>query len=209
IKISGFNTIFLFLRGHMNSRLMKKLLLLTYIPLSILLFGCKSETKKMAKDAEATDTLNKSELTDEETLDWVKIHADSVLKKNSYRSASGLEMGYRLYSPEKTEEKIPLVIFLHGRGDRGTDCGPQIYNSTGLFMNKMSLIAPNMQSKYPAYALAPQCSDKTENEEWAKWKGNTPETPFEGLGEDGSYTMNETPSESGAAALELIEKLID
>lgn len=188
---------------------MKKLLLLTCISISVCLLGCKTETKKIEEDAETIDTLTAKELTDEETLDWVKTHADSVLKKNSYRSSSGLEMGYRLYSPEETEEKIPLVIFLHGRGDRGTDNGPQIYNNTGLFMNEMSLIAPNMQSKYPAYVLAPQCSDKTENEEWAKWKGNTPETPFEGLGEDGSYTMNETPSESGAAALELIEKLID
>src|SRR5690606_12525855 len=119
-----------------NSLRMKKLLLLTYISISVLFIGCKAENKKTEEDAEVIDTLTAKELTDEETLDWVNTHADSVLKKNSYRASSGLEMGYRLYSPNKTEEKIPLVIFLHGRGDRGTDCGPQIYNSTGLFMNK-------------------------------------------------------------------------
>lgn len=57
--------------------------------------------------------------------------------------------------------------------------------------------------------MVPQCSDKTINEEWAKWVGNTPETPFEGLGEDGSYVMADQPSESGVAVLELIDHIIE
>ena len=61
---------------------------------------------------------------------------------------------------------------------------------------------------YPCHILIPQCSDKTENEEWAKWVGNSPETPFKGLGKDGSYKMHAIPSESGLATLELIEKII-
>tara|TARA_R110002020_G_scaffold396308_4_gene606522 strand:- start:1416 stop:2267 length:852 start_codon:yes stop_codon:yes gene_type:complete len=150
-----------------------------------------------------------SKLTDAEILNWVNKNIDSVLARNTFKATNGLKMPYRLYSPKDEKEDLPLVIFLHGRGDRGTDNGPQLYNNSEIFMNAMSIVGPNMQSKYPSYVLIPQCSDKTENEEWAKWVGNTPETPFKGLGEDGSYTMNTQPSESGTAALELIDKIID
>ncbi len=183
---------------------MKKNLLL--IILSVLITNCKSENKKQIS-TDAIEAITK--LSNEETLAWVSNNIDSVLVKHTFEASNGMEMPYRLFSPENlSEEKIPLVIFLHGRGDRGTDNGTQIYDGAGLFMNELSLVAPNMQTDYPCYVLVPQCSDKTINEEWAKWVGNTPETPFEGLGEDGSYVMNETPSESGVAALELIDKTI-
>lgn len=187
---------------------MKKLLLLSLF--SVLVIGCKSENKKAAVTEPETEVTNSpKELTSEETLEWVKNNVDSILVKGTFDASNGLKMPYRLYTPEYVyKEKIPLVIFLHGRGDRGTDNGTQTYKSTGLFMNEMSLIAPNMREKYACFVLVPQCSDKTTNEEWAKWVGNTPETPFKGLGKDGSYAMNETPSESGAAALELIDKMI-
>ena len=119
-----------------------------------------------------------------------------------------MQMPYRLFTPKATAQKLPLVIFLHGRGDRGTDNGAQTYQRVGLFINEHSLIGPNMQATFPCYVLVPQCSDKTVNEEWAKWVGNSPETPFKGLGKDGSYQMNPAPSESGAAALELIEHIM-
>ena len=186
---------------------MKKILLLSLF--SILLLNCRSENKKEAIiKSESELATPPKQTSDEETLEWVQKNVDSVLEKGTFDASNGLKMPYRLYSPSEKQEKIPFVIFLHGRGDRGTDNGTQTYKSTGLFMNEMSLVSPNMQEKYPCYVLIPQCSDKTVNEEWAKWVGNTPETPFEGLGEDGSYTMNETPSESGAAALELIDKMI-
>ena len=118
-------------------------------------------------------------------------------------------MPYRFFSPQDSDKnKKPLVIFLHGRGDRGNDNNSKIYHDAGIITNENSLLKPEMQEKYPCSILVPQCSDKTDNEEWAKWIGNSPETPFKGLGKDGSYTMNPTPSESGYAALELIEKTI-
>ena len=132
---------------------------------------------------------------------------DSLLVKGSFKASNNLEMPYRLFSPKGLNKK-PLVVFLHGRGDRGTDNGSKIYDEAGFITNENSLLKPEMQEKYPCYILVPQCSDKTENEEWAKWIGNSPETPFKGLGKDGSYTLNKKPSESGEAALELIEQTI-
>lgn len=137
------------------------------------------------------------------------INIDNLLEKNTFNASNGLNLPYRIYSPSTDDnQKIPLVIFLHGRGERGTENGARIYDSAGIIMNANSLLTPQSQEKYPCYVLIPQCSDKTENEEWAKWIGNTPETPFKGLGKDGSYQMNSIPSESGEATLELIQKTI-
>ncbi|WP_282043732.1 prolyl oligopeptidase family serine peptidase [Winogradskyella flava] len=134
---------------------------------------------------------------------------DSLLTKYSFKASNGLEIPYRLFNPkDSAENKKPLLVFLHGRGDRGTDNNSKVYHEAGFITNKQSLLTSEMQQKYPCYILVPQCSDKTDNEEWAKWIGNTPESPFEGLGKDGSYNMNPKPSESGEAAIELIEQTL-
>lgn len=175
--------------------------------LFLLVFSCKSGEQQTSA---TTGSATSQPLSDAETLQWIEQHVDRVLVRHTFSAPNGLAMAYRLFSPQNTgPKKVPLLVFLHGRGDRGTDNGKRIYASTGLFMSERSLLAPNMQAQYPCYVLAPQCSDKTINEEWAKWVGNTPETPFQGLGKDGSYTMSEQPSESGAAALALIDRLID
>lgn len=143
------------------------------------------------------------------TQEWITKNVDSLLAKKTFSASNGLNLPYRIYNPSTDDtQKISLVIFLHGRGERGTENGSRIYDNAGIIMNKNSLLTPQSQEKYPCYVLVPQCSDKTENEEWAKWIGNTPETPFKGLGKDGSYQMNSIPSESGEAALELIQKTI-
>ncbi len=134
---------------------------------------------------------------------------DSLFIKSTYKANNNLELPFRLFSPNNRRNKnIPLVIFLHGRGERGMENSARIYRNAGIIMNENSLITQESQANYPCYILVPQCSNKTENEEWAKWEGNSPETPFKGLGIDGSYVMNQTPSESGEATLELIEKII-
>ncbi len=134
---------------------------------------------------------------------------DSLMEKHTFLSTNGVQMSYRLFNPiNEKNEKIPLLIFLHGRGDRGIDNGTRIYHEAGMIVNTNSLLTTQMQLKYPCYILVPQCSDKTENEEWAKWVGNSPETPFKGLGDDGTYIMSQQPSESGETALQLIEQII-
>jgi len=163
------------------------------------------------KEQETTETTSESADPYENyrSADWDVARIDSLLVKHTYQASNGLNMPYRLFSPQNsTKEKFPLLIFLHGRGDRGTDNAIKIYKGAKIITRPNSIVYPEMQEKYPCYVLVPQCSDKTINEEWAKWEGNTPETPFKGLGKDGSYNMSENPSESGQAALELIDKTI-
>ena len=133
---------------------------------------------------------------------------DKLLIKKEFKTSNNLKMPYRFFKSTINENKKPLIVFLHGRGDRGTDNDAKIYHEFGWITKETSLLNDSMQKEYPCHILIPQCSDVTVNEEWAKWKGNTPETPFEGLGKDGSYYLNDTPSLSGKAALELIEDII-
>ena len=74
---------------------------------------------------------------------------------------------YRMLSPEKTEEGVsyPLVIFLHGSGERGTDNESQLAHGASMFSN------PVNASRYPAYVVFPQCKEKT-------WTGRVDEREF-------------------------------
>lgn len=70
-------------------------------------------------------------------------------------------MPYRLLKPLQTggSEQFPLVIFLHGAGERGADNEAQIRHIAGLFLD------PEHRSGYPCFVLAPQCP---KGQLWAK-----------------------------------------
>lgn len=63
---------------------------------------------------------------------------------------------YRFLKPVSPQSKktFPLVIFLHGAGERGTDNESQIQHITELFLD------PDNRSRYACYVLAPQCPEK-------------------------------------------------
>jgi predicted peptidase len=62
---------------------------------------------------------------------------------------------YRLMAPEATraDEKFPLIVFLHGAGERGDDNVKQL-----LYLPDV-LARPENRERYACYALAPQCPD--------------------------------------------------
>ena len=63
-------------------------------------------------------------------------------------------MPYRLYVPENYDptNSYPLVLFLHGGGERGTDNQKQLLANDGAVI----WAAPENQAKHPAFVLAPQ-----------------------------------------------------
>lgn len=97
---------------------------------------------------------------------------------------------YRLLKPVSPESKelFPLVIFLHGSGERGTDNEVQIKHITELFEDERN------RGKYPCYVVAPQLPKK---ETWAN---------FEGKGDD--VRLGKSPTKSMRMVIELIEKMI-
>ena len=60
---------------------------------------------------------------------------------------------YRELLPEnyKPQQKYPLVLFLHGAGERGSDNQAQLIHGSMMFTN------PVNREKYPAIVLFPQC----------------------------------------------------
>ena len=81
-------------------------------------------------------------------------------EKKVFRTASGDELNYRLLRPENEQasEKYPLVIFLHGAGERGSDNEKQLFHGSKMWLD------PANRKEYPAYVLFPQCP---ENYYWA------------------------------------------
>ncbi|MFN7252964.1 MAG: prolyl oligopeptidase family serine peptidase [Anaerobacillus sp.] len=71
----------------------------------------------------------------------------------TYQDDAGNELSYRLFEPTvKSDETYPLILFLHGSGERGSD------NALQLLGNESALVwaRPEQQAKHPAYVLAPQ-----------------------------------------------------
>ena len=73
---------------------------------------------------------------------------------------------YRLLKPLNpgAEEKFPIVIFLHGAGERGADNESQLKHISNLFLDSKN------RGKFPCYVLAPQCP---KNEAWANYSGKS------------------------------------
>lgn len=76
-------------------------------------------------------------------------------EKKVYVSEAGDTLRYRLLLPENYDENkcYPLVLFLHGAGERGCDNEKQLFHGGQMWLN------PVNRENYPAFVLAPQCPD--------------------------------------------------
>lgn len=72
-----------------------------------------------------------------------------------FTSSKGDRLQYRLLKPEnmKADEKYPLVLFLHGAGERGDDNQKQLAHGGQMFLN------PVNREKYPSFVVIPQCPE--------------------------------------------------
>lgn len=86
--------------------------------------------------------------------------SQETYQKEIHVSAKGDSLLYRLLRPmnEEAGKKYPLVLFLHGAGERGNDNEKQLTHGGQMFLN------PVNREKYPAFVLMPQCP---EGEYWA------------------------------------------
>lgn len=103
-----------------------------------------------------------------------------------FTNAAGEKLLYRLYRPTgvATDRKLPLVLFLHGAGERGTN------NVSQLVHGIASLIRYGQQANDPAILLIPQCPA---GKRWVEVPWDAP-----------SHTMPAEPSYSMHLALELV-----
>jgi predicted peptidase len=97
----------------------------------------------------------------------------SKFQKGVYATGSDT-LPYRILFPQNydTTKQYPLVVFLHGAGQRGKDNQKQLANGAALFLNEEN------RRKFPAIVVFPQCSL---NDFWARTRimnTATDSTPF-------------------------------
>lgn len=83
-----------------------------------------------------------------------------IMEAFRYTDDNGTVLPYRLYRPAESGENYPLVLFLHGSGEKGSDNEKQVQvNSvTDTLLNEKN------RKEYPCYVAAPQCP---EGEKWS------------------------------------------
>lgn len=113
---------------------------------------------------------------------------EALLAPHAFISGKA-KLNYRLLQPETVEanKTYPLVIFLHGAGERGNDNKKQMVHGIADFAKDST------RKKHPCFLIAPQCPM---NRRWVEvdWSAK-------------SHTMPQEASEQAALLLELIEKL--
>jgi predicted peptidase len=116
----------------------------------------------------------------------------ALLERHTYTDAQGATLPYRLARPAEVSSpanaRFPLVVVLHGAGQRGTDNEAQIHAIVPVFLS-----AENRQ-RYPAFVVSPQCPPDV------KWTAvNWQEIPH--------APQTKEPTRAARQVLELIEKL--
>ena len=110
---------------------------------------------------------------------------------NRYVNDKGDTLNYRqLYPDADTLRKYPLVIFLHGSGERGND------NEAQLKWGVMNFATDQNMMLHPAFVIAPQCPEKISWSNFSQEKNST------------EMHLQPTPTKPMELVIELIRKLI-
>lgn len=99
---------------------------------------------------------------------------------------------YRLYRSEKADtmtEAMPLVIFLHGAGERGNDNSMQLKHCIKYFLDD------TVTSRYPFLLMAPQCPN---DRRWVNTDWSLPE-----------HQMKSEPTAELRGVFTVLDSLID
>lgn len=80
-------------------------------------------------------------------------NADSTYEKGEWISPKGDTLRYRLLLPEGYNplSSYPMILFLHGAGERGSDNTKQLVHGANLFLQ------PENRKDFPAIVVFPQC----------------------------------------------------
>jgi predicted peptidase len=119
---------------------------------------------------------------------------DIFTKQSFIRSGDTLR--YRLMYPAgyDAKKKYPVVLFLHGAGERGNNNEAQLVHGAKLFSDSLN------RSRYPAFVIFPQCPY---TDFWARVRMVKPRT-------DSTPNVIEYPvDEPAGKALTLVSQLID
>lgn len=122
------------------------------------------------------------------------IQAQDIEFQKYHFEKEGFILPYRILYPENfnTDQKYPLIVFLHGAGERGTDNEKQLMHGSEFFIHH------NQTGIDPAVVIFPQCPEEFY---WAAVK-------FE-FHDDGNRSFIFTPDKDPTPPLETVMGLID
>lgn len=117
------------------------------------------------------------------------LHAEDY-EARTYESSDGHTLKYRIHIPEDLdpEERYPLILFLHGAGERGDD------NMVQLTHGAFTILSYTQETDNPAIIVAPQCPAEM------RWVN----TRYDAR----SHTMPELPTLPMRLAMELLEEIV-
>ena len=113
---------------------------------------------------------------------------NSRFSYNKYSNGKGDSLNYRMLFPDSdTLRRYPLVIFLHGSGERGNN------NEAQLQWGVTNFATDQAMAMHPAFVIAPQCP---EGQGWANITRNNK-----------SLQLAPTPAKTMELLIELIHKM--
>ncbi len=113
---------------------------------------------------------------------------EKYFERKSYSSGNYI-LNYQLYKPSVTiDPGRPLIIFLHGAGERGNDNHSQLTHGVGHFMTD------SIREKYHFELIVPQCP---EDERWVETDWTKP-----------SHVMSPQPSVIMQCLFNLIDSIV-
>ncbi|HMX41527.1 MAG TPA: glucoamylase family protein, partial [Saprospiraceae bacterium] len=122
----------------------------------------------------------------------IPAEASSFFRRALYTDSAGNKMPYQWATPpaplaETAGSGFPLVVFLHGSGERGTQGHEQMTNGVYAFVEKW------VREQHPHYLLVPQCP---------------PEQRWGGSSQDWQSLYKPEPTTAGRMVLELVEQML-
>src|SRR5687768_17941038 len=81
----------------------------------------------------------------------------NLYQKKEFSHSEGRVLPYRILYPENYDKnkKYPLVLFLHGAGERGKDNEKQLVHGSRLFLRD------DIRKNFPAIVVFPQCPEES------------------------------------------------
>ncbi len=98
-------------------------------------------------------------------LSFASMDTQNYFTKKVFTNSKNQKLLYNILIPDKSckKEQYPLVLFLHGAGERGSDNETPILHIKNLFLDKEN------KKNFPAFVIAPQCP---KDQRWVEvsWK---------------------------------------
>ncbi|MFP5042540.1 alpha/beta hydrolase-fold protein [Parasediminibacterium sp. JCM 36343] len=118
---------------------------------------------------------------------------DLNLYEKKWFISKGDTMPYRLLLPYNYDpaKKYPLILFMHGSGEKGNNNSTQLANCGRAFLKD------SVRKNYPAFVLIPQCALKSNWVEDRRIKDSA-----------GKYVLVMPPNEKPTKAMLLLQKLV-